>query len=143
MESPLNRDVVVANGLAVGTGALAYSQGQSGLNAVNIGLWWRWWYKNMTMSVVLFVIIFFYAHETGQWGYLVAQAVLNTVVAGLTYCSLINVSNFKQRLFYKLWWPVAKHFPYTARFWMYLALFIPLWLLMWFQCKNTPTGLRW
>ena len=136
MNSPLDRDVVVANGLAVGTGALAYSQGQPILNSVSIGFWWRWWYKNMTMSVVLFIIVLAYCTQTQEWGYLVAQGVINVLVAGITYCSLINVSGFKQRLAFRIWWPLAKHFPYTARFWFYLSLFLPLWSLMWFRCHN-------
>ena len=111
MKNPLDRDVIVANAVAVGTGFKAYREGMTGMDAFNVGMWWRWWYKNMTMSVVLFGIVLAICTQTGQWGYLVAQGVLNTLVAGITYCSLINVSGFKQRLAFRIWWPAGQALP--------------------------------
>ena len=136
MKNPLDRDVIAANAVAVGTGFKAYRDGMPGLDAFNVGMWWRWWYKNLTMSFVLFGIVLIICTQTGQWGFLVAQGVLNILVIGITYCSLINVSQFKRRWFFRVWWPLAKHFPYTARFWFYLTLFLPLWSIMWFRCLN-------
>lgn len=92
---------------------------------------------------MLLAVVTLFAISTGQWEYVYVQAVINTVVCGVTYCKLIRVSQFKQRWFFRLWWPVARWFPNTSRVWLYLSVYLPLWTLMWFQNHHYAGGMRW
>ena len=143
MKNPLDKDVIARNAITVGTGVAAYRNGKPGLEAAAIGVAWGYFYKTMSMAVVLLLVCAGYCWGHGEWEYVYVQAVLNTVVCGVTYCKLIVLSNFKQRWFFRLWWPVARLFPYTSRVWLYLALFLPLWTITFFQNHHFDGGLRW
>lgn len=142
MKNPLDKEVIIANAVAAATGVQAHKQGATVFNSIDVGLAWRFWYKNLTMSILLWVVLFFRARGTGEWGYLVAQSVINVAALGITYAKLVAGSGFKQRSLYRVFWPVARHFPNVARFWFYLALLLPIWLAMWFASHHA-VGPRW
>ena len=138
MKSPLDRDVVIANTIGVATGVQAYRQGATPLQAINIGVWWRYWYKNATMSLILLGITVIMAlNVPWAWGLVAAQVVINTLVAGITYASAVLHSGFEQRLLFRMFWPLYSHVMNVARFWWYLCLFLPTWFFMWI---NAVTG---
>lgn len=133
MYNPLEKSQIGATAVTVGTGYLAAQNGATGWEALNVGLWWRWWYKNVTFSFFLTAVVFVVAsQEEGAliWTFF-AQCLVNTFVFSVTYVSLVDVSGFKHRLWYRLWAPVQHAMPNVARFYWYCLLFLPLWLAMW------------
>ena len=107
------------------------------MEAINVGLWWRYWYKNLTMGLILLgVTIIMALNRPWAWWLVAAQVALNVLVAGITYVSMVRVSWFKQRAMFRLFEPIASLFPNVARFWWYCALFLPTWFFMWI---NTVT----
>jgi hypothetical protein len=152
MYNPLSPDQIGANTFAAVTGVKAYQNGATGWEATNIGLWWRWWYKNLGFALVILVCfavpIIGYAlpqntnpnipHDTSTlpWGiYLLAaiQVLVTVWVFSLTYVSLIDVSGFKRRLWYKLWAGIQHRLvPNVARFWWYLMILFPMWVTVWY-----------
>lgn len=131
MKSPLDRDVFIANSVAVATGVQAHRKGATPYRALTVGIWWRYWYKNMTMGLVLLVVVLIMALNTGWWWLVPFQVALNVLVVGITYTNLVRTSDFKQRALYRLFAPIESHFPNVARFWFYLCLSLPVWLFMW------------
>lgn len=132
MKNPTDRDVLIANSVAVATGVQAHRLGHEPLAVVNIGLWWRYWYKNLTMGLILLGITTIMAvNRPWAWSLVIAQIALNVLVCGITYVSLVRVSSFKQRAPYRLFAAIERPFPNVARFWFYLVLFLPVWLYMW------------
>jgi hypothetical protein len=146
VKNPLDRDVIGRNVTVVATGYVAHRNGKSLLEAANIGFSWGWFYKNFTMSFVLLFVTVAYAwgnkHEY-QSLFVVAQVILNMSVFAIVYCKHIVKSDFKQRWLFRVCWPLARHFPYTSTIWLYLALFLPVWGLMWYQCSVTPGQVHW
>jgi len=59
--------------------------------------------------------------------------VVNTLVCMITYYKLVVISGFKQRLAFRISRPLGRHFPYTARFWLYCVLFLPSWAIVWVE----------
>jgi hypothetical protein len=132
VKSPLDRDVLIANSVAVATGVQAHRTGASPMESVNVGLWWRYWYKNLTMGLILLAVTIIMAlNRPWAWWLVAAQVVLNVLVTGITYVSMVRVSYFKQRALYRLFRPVWRLVPNVARFWWYLCLFLPVWFFMW------------
>jgi hypothetical protein len=133
---------LIADGVAAGTGIKAYRDGATGWEAASIGLWWRWWYKNLTFS--LFILGVFTVYVLGYTmndkplplplALLATAEVLTMLwVFSITYVSLVDVSGFKQRLWYRLWAPVQHRLvPNVARFWWYLMILFPMWITVWY-----------
>lgn len=133
MKNPTDRDVLIANGVAVATGVQAARNGATPYEALTIGLWWRAWYKNLTMGLILLLVTLIMAiNVPWAWSLVAAQVVINVLVTGITYVSAIRVSTgFKQRGLFRMFRSIAGHFPNVARFWFYLCLFLPVWAFMW------------
>jgi len=154
MYNPLSPDQIGANVFAGVTGVKAYQNGATGMEAVNVGLWWRWWYKNLGFAIFILVcfglpILAFtlptnypslteaqQSHDTLPWGiYLLAavQFAVTVWVFSITYVSLIDVSGFKHRLWYKLWAGIQHRLvPNVSRFWWYLLILFPMWVTVWY-----------
>jgi hypothetical protein len=135
MYNPLAKDQIGANAAAVGAGWVAHRNGRHPMDTFNIAMWWRYFYKNATLSLVLVPATVLYGYRTNNtWWWLPLMLALEVFVFGVCYVSLVNVSGFKQRLAYRIFRPLWRPFPNVARFWWYALLFFPLWLLMYINC---------
>jgi len=131
----IDKSQIGADVFAAGTGVNAYRNGATGWEALNVGLWWRWWYKNLTFSfaILLFLGIALFNGDTILRVLFGAEVLAVVWVFSLTYVSLIDVSGFKRRLWYRLWAGVQhRWFPNVARFWWYLLILFPMWLTVWY-----------
>jgi hypothetical protein len=134
MYNPMERSQIGANTFATITGVKAAQNGADGWQALNVGLWWRWWYKNVTFSFFLMAVVTLISvQEHGALLWLFpAQCLVNTFVFGVTYVSLIDISvGFKERLAYRLFAPIQHAMPNVARFYWYCLMLLPLWIAMW------------
>lgn len=130
MTNPFSASEIGATTVAGMTGAKAYQNGASALDSLNIALWWRWWYRNLTFSIFLFCIAALTTYRLYWVGPL--QLVVNMFVFGVTYVSLIDISpGFKKRWVYRVFAPIQARVPHVARFWLYMLMFAPLWAAMW------------
>jgi hypothetical protein len=135
MENPLAARNLAATAVTVGTGYRALQNGATPLQSVTIGLTWRWWYRNLTLSFGLLALagIVSLAHPA-YWWFGVSQLAINLAVFGITYVILVDFSGFKQRAWYRLWSPVHHVlFPNVSRIWWYMLIFLPLWLMVWWR----------
>lgn len=150
MYNPLSKDQIGGTVVAAATGWKAHQNGAEPLEAINVGLWWRWWYKNLTLSffvlfwaVGLTVAQFMNDKEPFLWWMAwigPAQVLVDIFVFSITYVSLVDVSaGFKQRLWYRLWAPLQHRcFPNVMRMWWYMLALFPFWLLGWCWLTFTP-----
>lgn len=151
MYNPLAKDQIGANVTAAATGYKAYQNGATGFEAVNVGLWWRWWYKNLTLAffllfwaVGLTVAQLINDKEPLLWWVVwigPVQVLVDVFVFSIAYVSLVDVSaGFKQRLWYRLWAPIQhRFFPNVMRMWWYMLALFPGWLLLWVWLFLSPT----
>lgn len=143
MYNPLEKGEIGSTIFTAATGWKAHRNGAEPLEAVSVGLWWRWWYKNLTLS---FFVLFWavgltvaqMVNDKEPFMWWVAwigpvQILVDIFVFSITYVSLIDISRgFKQRLWYRLWAPLQhRFFPNVMRLWWYLLALLPFWILLW------------
>ncbi len=135
MYNPLARDQIGANVTGGLAGWRAHKDGASPMEAFNIGMWWRAWYKSLTMAVVITVVgaIGWPQRGGNGWLFVYAQVVLDVWVFGVTYVSLVLASGFKQRMAFRWFFWFWTLVPNVARFWWYLSLLLPWWTFTMFR----------
>jgi hypothetical protein len=146
MYDPLAKDQIGANIFAATVGHHAYQNGATPTQALSTGILWRYWYKNISFGIFLFIGtcvatgggIAKAVDEVPDWElfrYTVWLAPLQLIVSifvfGITYVSLIDMSGFRQRFGYRLFAPIQHAMPNVARFWWYLLLLLPIWVALW------------
>ena len=152
MYDPLAKDQIGANIFGAAIGRHAYQNGATPTQALSTGILWRYWYKNISFGIFLFVCTCVLTGlgiadvvdvdpalgETANWEmfrYTVWLAPLQLIVSifvfGITYVSLVDMSGFRQRFAYRVFAPIQHRMPNVARFWWYLLLLLPCWIAMW------------
>lgn len=143
MYNPLSKDQIGANVFGVLTGHKAYQNGAMPMQAINVGVHWRYWYKNITGSVFAVLALLLFVSP----GMAIIQVLVSIFVFGVTYVSLVDMSaGFKQgRWWYRRFVRIQHAMPNVARFYWYFLLLIPFWTFMWVMVliQKDFQGLWW